>query len=83
MKSATCLFDRWLFLWLFFRNIYIVEYDIVILGDNMKKNITSLKLQKETRDVLASVGSKGQTYDDIIRMLLQAYDESITFDDYK
>lgn len=49
----------------------------------MKKNITSLKLQKETRDVLASVGSKGQTYDDIIRMLLQAYDESITFDDYK
>ncbi len=67
----------------FFRNIYIVGYDIVILGDNMKKNITSLKLQKETRDVLASVGSKGQTYDDIIRMLLQAYDESITFDDYK
>lgn len=58
-------------------------YDIGILGDNMAKKITSIKLQMETRDVLASIGSKGDTYDDIIRMLLQNYDESITFENLK
>lgn len=42
--------------------------------------ITTIKVKPETRDVLASVGRKGQTYDDIIRMLLQIYDESITFE---
>lgn len=45
--------------------------------------ITSIKIKPETRDVLAAVGRKGQTYDDIIRMLLQAYDESITFENFK
>ncbi len=58
-------------------------YDKVLLGDNMTVKITTIKLKPETRDVLASVGSKGQTYDEIIRMLLQNYDESITFDNYK
>ncbi|MEE1227162.1 MAG: hypothetical protein UHM08_08695 [Bacteroidales bacterium] len=49
----------------------------------MTAKITTIKLKSETRDVLASVGSKGQTYDDVIRMLLHNYDESITFDNYK
>ena len=45
--------------------------------------ITSIKIKPSTRDVLASVGKKGQTYDEIIRMLLQNYDENITFESYK
>lgn len=49
----------------------------------MTVKITTIKLKPETRDALASVGSKGQTYDDVIRMLLLHYDESITFDSYK
>jgi len=53
-----------------------------MIGDNMRK-VTTIKLQPETRDVLASVGRKGETYDDIIRMLLQTYDSSITFDSNK
>jgi len=42
--------------------------------------ITSIKLKPETRDALASIGSKGETYDDIIRRLLQEHDEQITFE---
>lgn len=45
--------------------------------------ITTIKLKPETREMLKSVGNKGQTYDDIIRMLLLDYDESITFDSIK
>lgn len=49
----------------------------------MTVKITTIKIKPTTRDVLASIGTKGQTYDEIIRMLLQNYDESITFDNYK
>ena len=49
----------------------------------MTVKITTIKLKPETRDALASVGSKGQTYDDVIRMLLHKYDENITFDNLK
>lgn len=47
------------------------------------RKVTTIKLQPETRDALASIGRKGETYDDIIRMLLQTYDSSITFDSNK
>jgi hypothetical protein len=36
----------------------------------MSDELTSIKLKKETRDVLKSVGKKGETYDDIINRLL-------------
>lgn len=49
----------------------------------MARKITTIKVEPETRDVLASIGSKGQTYDDIIRMLLLHYDESINFENFK
>ena len=49
----------------------------------MKKDITTIKLQKSTRSALASIGAKGESYDDIIRMLLLQYDKSINFDNYK
>lgn len=32
--------------------------------------MTSIKVKKETRDVLKSIGKKGETYDDIINRLL-------------
>lgn len=41
---------------------------------------TSMRIKKPTIRELAKVGSKSDSYDDIIRMLLQYYDESITFD---
>ena len=46
----------------------------------MTKDITTIKLQRNTRTALASIGAKGDSYDDIIRMLLLEHDESITFD---
>lgn len=49
----------------------------------MTVKITTIKIKPETRDVLASVGSKGDTYDDIIRMLLLEHDKNITFENYK
>ncbi len=36
----------------------------------MSDELTSIKLRKSTRDVLKSVGKKGETYDDIINRLL-------------
>ncbi|UCH31373.1 MAG: hypothetical protein JSV05_07710 [Candidatus Bathyarchaeota archaeon] len=36
----------------------------------MQEELTSIKIKKETRDVLKSVGKKGETYDDIINRLL-------------
>jgi len=36
----------------------------------MSEELTSIKIKKETRDVLKSVGKKGETYDDIINKLL-------------
>ena len=56
-------------------------------GENSFKNNssgkTTMQIHKSTLDALDQVGERGQTYEDIIRMLLQAYDESITFDNYK
>jgi len=36
----------------------------------MGEELTSIKIRKETRDVLKSVGKKGETYDAIINRLL-------------
>jgi len=36
-------------------------------------NITTVKLQKKTRDRLAVIGNKTETYDDIINKLIDSY----------
>jgi hypothetical protein len=36
----------------------------------MCEELTTIKIRKETRDVLKSVGKKGETYDEIINRLL-------------
>jgi len=36
----------------------------------MSEEFTTIKIRKETRDVLKSVGKKGETYDGIINRLL-------------
>ena len=52
-----------------------------ILCDNMAdKNI---RIKEEVKSELDKIGSKNQSYSDIIKMLLQSYDESITFDNVK
>ena len=43
----------------------------------------NIRIYKSTHSALESVGCKGDTFDDIIRMLLQNYDDSITFENYK
>ena len=37
--------------------------------------ITTIKVKKETREQLASIGRKGETYEDIIQRLLKYYKE--------
>ena len=40
----------------------------------MKKNAnTTIQILTETRDELKALGSKGETYDGIIKRLIQAY----------
>lgn len=46
---------------------------------NTSNKITSIQLKQETKDALASVGSKGDTYDAIVRRLLLHYDKKIKF----
>ncbi len=36
---------------------------------------TTIAVKEETKDMLKSLGNKGETYDDIIRTLAIAYDE--------
>ncbi len=38
--------------------------------EDMSGELTTIKIRKETRDVLKSVGKKGETYDEIINRLL-------------
>ncbi len=38
--------------------------------EEMSGELTTIKIRKETRDVLKSVGKKGETYDEIINRLL-------------
>lgn len=49
------------------RRVYIVYTRICLY---MMNDITTIKLQKSTRDRLAALGMKGQTYDDIILALM-------------
>jgi predicted CopG family antitoxin len=35
--------------------------------------LTTIKIRKETREKLAEIGSKKETYDDIIRRLIDSY----------
>ena len=42
----------------------------------------NIQINKSTHAALEKVGSKGDTFDDVIRMLLQAYDSSINFDSF-
>jgi hypothetical protein len=36
-----------------------------------KMDITTIQIAKETRDELADLGKKGETYDEIIKKLIQ------------
>jgi hypothetical protein len=38
--------------------------------------VTTIKLKKETRERLAEIGRKKETYDDIIRRLLEFYERN-------
>ena len=37
------------------------------------KDMTTIPIKKETRDMLKEMGKKGETYDEIIRRLLEAW----------
>lgn len=39
----------------------------------MNKNHTMIPLKKETRSILKDIGMKGESYDDVIRKLLEKY----------
>ena len=36
-----------------------------------KKELTTIQISKETREMLKELGKKGETYDDIIRRLIE------------
>lgn len=44
---------------------------------------TSMQIHESTLNALFQLKGRNDTFEDVIRMLLQAYDESITFDSYK
>lgn len=54
--------------------IYAI-YGIVI---NMTDKITSIRVRESTRDKIASFGNVNQSMEDVLLMLIQTYEESIT-----
>lgn len=50
---------------------------IVMIGDNMTRKITSMQISEETLDKLHDLKNRGDSYEDVILMLLQNYERSI------
>ena len=44
---------------------------------------TTIRVKKYVKEELAKLGSSGDSYNDVIIMLLQNYDSNITFDNLK
>ena len=42
-----------------------------IHSDHRMARVTTISLRKETKDMLRKLGSKGQTYDEVIRELIE------------
>jgi len=42
----------------------------------VKDRIASIELKPSTKDRIKNLGKKGDTYDDIVQRLLQAYEKS-------
>ena len=55
------------------QNIYIhkVYHFIVVYMKKLENDITVIRVRKETRDRLAEIGKKKETYDDIICRLIE------------
>ena len=53
------------------------------IGDNMTDKLTSMQIHESTIEVLHNLKNRGDSYEDVIRLLLHNYDESINFQDYK
>ena len=45
----------------------------IVIEMPSKKYVTTVSLSPETKKLLASIGSKDETYDDIIRRLIDFY----------
>ena len=46
-------------------------------------DISSMQISKSTLDKLHDLKKRGDSYEDVILMLLQVYDESITSENHK
>ncbi len=44
----------------------------------MRRMVTTIPIKKETRELLRQVGRKGQTYDEIIRGLVETHEAFIS-----
>lgn len=42
----------------------------------MKRDITTIQLEKTTKNMLVSIGQKNETYDDIVVKLIKNYQEN-------
>ena len=42
----------------------------------MKRDITTIQLEKTTKNMLVSIGRKNETYDDIVVNLIKNYQEN-------
>ena len=44
---------------------------------------TTMRIKKETKMKLQELGSSGDSLNDVVEMLLQTYEKSITIDNFK
>ena len=49
---------------------------IIVIGDIMKT--TTIAINEETKEMIKNLGTKGETYDEIIRRMSAAYEEFLS-----
>ena len=57
----------------FWKHLYTI-LTIDIFGDNMTDKITSMQIHESTLDKLHDLKGRGQSYEDVVLMLLQVYE---------
>ena len=65
----------------FFMEMFIYYCMQCIHSDSMTD--TTMRIKKETKMKLQELGSSGDSLNDVVEMLLQTYEKSITTDNFK
>jgi len=56
--------------------VIIYTYEYQVYSKILMSEVTTVKVTRKTRDMLAELGKKTETYEDIIQRLIEFYNDS-------